>query len=828
MLNITDLFLCGGRTRPDIRYCLTDSPAPEFAWSLEGSDPCQRAFRIRVLRGDLLLWDTGRVSGPEQKAVYAGEPLPGGAPVTAELTVWDAEGEASLLRRSILYAGSPGEAQWIKAAEPSRTRAVYFRKEIRLADRPLEACLYVCGLGYHHVLVNGFAPDDSLLQPSHTNYAKTACFSVKPVAGLLKAGANSLTVIVAEGWRSNASDFTRQAVGDREPEFFGPVMLWARLEVLYPGGGREAFATDGSWTCSFGSIVSTGIFRGEDYDAGFSDVPKPAEVCPGPGGRLVPDILEPIRPVRELSPVCIFRREDGSAVLDFGENIAGVLRVPLGPMKKGQRIRVRYAEELREDGTLFREPLRGAAAEDTYTASGDGRDPALWQPLFTYHGFRYASLEGLKDCGGVKAVEVHSDLRNKTVFRCGSSLVNKIWEAAVRTDANNIHSIMTDCPQRDERMGWMNDATGRFTVSPYAFDTGRLFPKIVRDIRNEQRPEGQFTCCCPYYFGMLPADPVCSAYLTAVSETLMHTGDRGFVRRVIGDLEHWEDYLLSRSPGYITDYSWYGDWAGPSYACMGEEQPQNRHTEGILVSTGFSLYNCRLLESMARAAGLPWEKYAENGTRIRDAMLDRWYDGGAVFAGGSMGAQALALWLDILPEENRAAAAAYMAEDLRGRDHAITTGNQLTLVLLEMLCEYGFVDDAWAFLTREEYPSFGYMLQNEATTIWERYELKKDPGMNSHSHPMHANALRILYSRIAGLVPAAPGWERVRIKPCMPSSLLSCRLTADTVRGAVTVGWAKRFGRKILQVQLPPGVKGSVEFEGVKEDIGPGFRVFEV
>ncbi|MBR4749662.1 MAG: family 78 glycoside hydrolase catalytic domain [Abditibacteriota bacterium] len=829
MLRIKDLFLCGGRTRDDIRYCLTDSRRPRLSWSLEGDEAYQAAYQMRALQGGRVLWDTGRTDSRDQWADYSGEPLPTGKEVTVELTVWSPSGGVSVLRRNILCACCEPRADWIGIPEPTERRAVHFRRVIELRDAPACACLRVCGLGYHHVTINGAAPDDSVLEPSHSNYARTAYYSVKPVAGCLRKGSNCIEITVAEGWRDNMTDLNREATGGRPIEFMGPVMLWAQLEVSYADGSGDLFVTDSSWQYSFGSITYAGIFGGETWDA--SRLPEwgPVTPCDGPGGVLRPDILEPIRPVRLLRPVDITRPQKGICVLDFGENIAGVLRIPLPPLKAGQRIICRFAEELCEDGTLFTEPLRGAAATDTYVAAGDERDLGVWQPLFTYHGFRYASVEGLDDCSGIEAAEIHTDARNDTRFRCGSAVANSVWEALIRTDSNNIHSIMTDCPQRDERMGWMNDATGRFRVSPYAIDTGRLFPKILRDIRDEQRPEGQFTCCCPYYYGCLPADPVCSSFIVAAREALMHSGNDRLVREVMGDLDRWEDYLLSRSEDYIVDYSWYGDWAGPSFACVSEEDPHNVHTDGLMVSTGFSLYNCLLLEELARRTGLPRDKYAENARLIGDAMRRRWWnEAEARFGTGSMGSQALALFLGIAPPDRRAEAAGIMVRDLRDRHYRITTGNQLTALLMEMLCEYGYADDAWRFLTGEDYPSFGYMLQNEATTLWERYELKKDPGMNSHSHPMHGNALLVLYSRIAGLTPAEPGWRRVNVRPCLPKALLSCHLTADTCMGTVSVRWARRYGKKYLWIQLPPGVTGEAVFEGVEKELEPGFHMIEV
>jgi alpha-L-rhamnosidase len=247
-----------------------------------------------------------------------------------------------------------------------------------------------------------------------------------------------------------------------------------------------------------------------------------------------------------------------------------------------------------------------------------------------------------------------------------------------------------------------------------------------------------------------------------------------------------------------------------------------------VVSTGFSLYNCLLLRELAEKTGLPAEKYRDNAEKIKNAMLSRWWDEEkASFAGGGMGAQAFALWLGLIPKAKRAAAAENMALELRRRRCRITTGNQLTQPLMEMLFEYGYADDAWEFLCREEYPSFGYMLQNEATTVWERFELKKNCGMNSHNHPMHASSYRFLYAELCGLRPTEASWRRFTARPRIPDALLSASATVETPLGDVTLRWVKRYGELHLYLTVPCGATADAYLPwGEERTLSEGFHHF--
>ncbi len=855
MLKITSIQIDGATLGEGCRYCTIDTTNPVFGWAAASShdDNCQSACRITV-EADTLLWDSGWVEQKAQTLRYAGKALPAGIPLTLTVTIRDQHGEESDAYMTSFVSGvltdEERQGKWIGSVEPTNGRVLYFRRDFTLSEMPESACLYVCGLGYHHVTIDGLEVTDAKLEPAHANYHKLVYYTVHPdVTYLMQPGRNTIGVQVAEGWRTNQTKFLADMLfSSREIPFFGPSQLWAMLVLRFADGHTETIATDESWLVKFGPVVAASIYDGETYDARLADrawdqdgtepvgFAQAVEVAP-PCGVMRPMALEPIRPAGEYPAIEVTTPKPGMFVADFGQNIAGVLRMVLPEtLKPGQTIQVRFAEELEEDGTVYTAPLRDAKCTDTYIAAGDGRDEILWEPRFTYHGFRYAEITGLDYVApeDLTAVLWCTDLKNKSSFTCGSALINQIQKNVVMTEMDNMHSILTDCPQRDERFGWMNDATVRFEETPYNFHIGRMFPKIVRDIRAEQelKDSGSFTCCAPFYGGCYPADPVCSSYLIAAREAWMHTGNADILRESFDGFAAWEDFLLSRSENYIVNYSHYGDWAAPYYACVGQniDSVVNLGTPGTLMSTGYSYLNCKMLVEMANAIGLPDKAahYADLAEKIREAFLATWHDGNGKVCTGSEGAQAFALWLGILPEEVRQKAADILAEDLVARDYMFTTGNLCTRYMLDMLAKYGYVDTAWTLLHKETYPSYGYMIQNEATTVWERFELKKEPGMNSHNHPMYGSVGYFFYAWIAGVVPTSPAWETMRIAPVLPEGLCSAHAIVDTVKGPVTVRWSTRYDKKRLFVQVPFGAVAEIDFCGVKQTVGSGYHVITV
>jgi len=849
MFTIDRVYLDYGRIYPDKqRSHYTENEKPIISWSaLNGRKGAKmRAAQICfMMDSGEMLWDSGIVSTEDTFVRYGGTPLPEGKRVIFKLRIWDDENnESRVYEDYIYYAGlKKWEAGWIGRTAECEERAIRLRKRFRVDKKVMYARLYACGIGYHKLYLDGKLLDGAEMDPACTDYRHQCQYVFIPeLENGLPVGEHVLSARVAPGWRYNAGT---KDIFNVLAEFSGPQQMTAFLVLEYADGTRDVIETDESWEASRDAYAFASVFNGTRFDASMRsdrwmrpfgadcDGFEPAVVLPAPGGEMRPMMIPAVAEGKIRKPIAAWPVENKGVVLDFGQNIAGVLRIKLiGDLERGQEITLRHAEELTADGTPFYDTLRTARAMDVYIAAGGDNDSGYWQPEFTYHGFRYAIVEGMGteiDPDRVEAVELHTDLENDSSFRCGNALVTQIHNMCVETERGNMHSILTDCPQRDERLQWLNDATVRFEEIPYNFEIGRMFPKIVRDIQKSQNEEGAFGCTMPFVIGSIPADPVCSSFLVAGYEAMLHTGNIDIIREGYRGFCAWEECLLKHSDDYIVNYSYYGDWAGPAYACEEAEVARSGVTPGVYMSTGYSYLNCRLLARMAEWLGMGDEakRHREVAEKIRKAMIDKWYNAHeAVMATGSQAAQAFALWLDIIPEADRQRAADYMREDLVKNDYQFTTGNLCTKYMLQMLSKYGYHEDAWKIMTKETYPSFGYMLQQEATTIWERFELKENAGMNSHNHPMYASADHWMYSVLAGIVPLEPGWKRFRVAPVLPDALLSCQAIVDTIMGNLQVRWFRRYGKVILHVNVPFGCTAEICFNGQEHLVGSGFHVF--
>ena len=817
------------------REHVVEGPTIVLTWAAINDAPGARqvAYRVRLDCDGEKLLDTRWVQSGEQRCVID-KPLPKGPRIDWALTLRDDRGVESDEATGYFYIGDIGwTAPWIAPSWDDAHRPAYFRKKIRLRDAVCDARLYVCGLGYFSVSIDGEELGDYRLDPPVTDYTKTCQYVMFPdIAEWLEddedSGEAVITITVAAGWRQNEGKYL-----DRHdsPAFFGPIQLSAMLVIDYENGETETIQTDKTWQCGQGPVTRSHLFDGETYDARRRKITYgPVTLADAPGGAMRPMTIPPMNWTLPVKPVSISRLNEGWLV-DFGQNIAGVVSIDMPDnLMQGQTITVRHAERLKEDGTPYFDNLRGAKATDTYIAAGSGKDET-WEPQFVYHGFRYALVNGLDLTEAmISAVPVHTDLHSNSSFRCGSAVVNAVQDMVLRTERDNMHSILTDCPQRDERMGWMNDATVRFEETPYNFDATAMFRKICRDIADAQRPDGAIACTAPKVYGAWPADPVCSSFLVAGYMAWLHGGDLGVIREQFDNYARWEQCLLDHSDGYLVNYSYYGDWAGPAYACDSPEGAKSGVTPGEFMSSGYSLYNCRLLARFARLLGRDEDeaKYSDLAEKIAAAMLEKWYNRETkTFATGSMACQAFALWLDLAPEADRAAIAKALRNDLVAADYRFTTGNLCTKYLLDELARFGYVDEAYALVTREEYPSWGWMIQNEATTVWERFELKDNGGMNSYNHPMYGAVGAWFYSALAGLKPLEDGWKRFRVSPKLPKKLMSCQASVDTPRGMVNVRWVRRGGRAYMQLDVPFGCEADVSFGSVKATCQCGHHAFE-
>lgn len=814
MLEIDKLYIDGSL------FKVVDNDAPVFSWSVlsYGKDLYQKSFRLDLFeRGTSVLslepfWSAEKET-KEQSIKYDGPPLGEGKSYMAMLVVTDNLGRTSKhYSRTFVNGRLTWDAEWIAVTEDRKEAVVEFRHEFDVEKDIKECVLFVCGIGYHRAYVNGQVVMGGVLAPSVSNYNKTCYYEVLDVdLRNLRHGRNEISVIVGEGWRRiNTLQMGYTA------SFTGMPQLTAMMKLTFTDGSEEWIKTNDNWKWRFTPYVSCTIFGGSVYDErAFDTEDKDVLVVDPPGGIMRPDILEPINEQKTYRPKSIFCPEEGVYVIDFGQNIAGYCHIKLPAfMESGQEIVIRHAEELDENGNLYTAPLREAAQTDKFVSKGAIYEGQWFSPMFTYHGFRYVEVTGVEFLKkeDIYAVSIYNSIDKESFFTSGSPMLNQVHQNALMTERSNIHSLLTDCPQRDERMAWLNDATVRFQALPYCFNINRIFVKTIRDVINDQ-VDGMITCTAPFVYGQRPADPVCSSFLIAGLEHYMATGGTDILEEAYESFKAWEEYLLSRSDNYIVNYSYYGDWASPSYACMSEEFAVSKVTPGELMSTGYSYLNCKMLHEFALILDKEEdaEYFKEVMEKIKEAFVEKWFDKeSCIVAAGSHASQAFPLWLGIIPEEYRQKVCDVLRNDLVQNNYQFTTGNLCTRYMLEVLTQYGYVDDAYEIMTKETYPSIGYMIQNEATTVWERFELKKNPGMNSHNHPMYGSVYYWFYAYILGIKPSEKAFDVVDIKPYFPSKLLSAHGEVETIKGKISVRWANRYGNIHLYVTVPFGVTANV------------------
>jgi len=503
-------------------------------------------------------------------------------------------------------------------------------------------------------------------------------------------------------------------------------------------------------------------------------------------------------------------------VLDTGQNLSGWARLRVQG-KRGARVTLRFAESLYPDGTVNQENLRSARATDEYIAKGEGIE--TWEPSFTYHGFRYIQVEGYPGevtASDVEARFVRSDTRPTGEFECSSDLLNRIHRMVWWTEASNQHSIPTDCPQRDERMGWLNDLAARSEEAFYNFDMARFFAKFIADINDAQDPvTGAITDTAPYRWGSRPADPVSVCYLLFPWLLYQHYGDKKTMADHFSGMKSWVDYLTSRAKDGILQYSYYGDWAEP-LGGRTDESAVSVNTPGLLVSTAFYAYSAELLARMAGVLGKKGE--AAKYTALHDEIVaafnrEYWNEQTGGYGTNSEACNAIALYMHLVPEENIQRTIQALSNAVAAANDHPTTGNLCTKYLLETLAETGCEEQALRLATHTSYPSWGYMLKNGATTLWERWEKATGGGMNSHNHPMYGSVDSWLYKAAGGITLEADAvaFNHFAIRPRLVGGLTSTRARLLTVQGEVLSDWkVLPEGVFEIKVTVPAGCRAKV------------------
>ncbi len=779
-----------------------DVAKPRFSWIVEHPErgQAQSAYQVlvsadpRLETGDV--WDSGRVASPKcAQVAFAGEELDGGTAYFWKVRVWDRDGRESPWSAAARFeTGVFGQEFWSRGWITGKGQ---LRTEFPLQGRVRRARAYIAGLGYHELRVNGVRIGNRVLDPAWTTYDKRVLYETHDLAPFLRGGKNAVAVTLGHGWyKARALNF--------------------QLDVEMADGTAFRVASNNLWKTADGPVVEDSVYDGETYDArletpgwdrpGFDDKPwADAEEVKGPAGALSAQMMPGIQVVDTIVPLGMSSPRPGVYVFDMGQNISGWARLRVkGP--RGTDVRLRFAELLYPDGTLNRENLRSARAEDHYILRGGGEE--FWEPRFTYHGFRYvevAGFPGVPTLDSVRGRVVHTAVRPIGSFAASKDILNKLQRIVTWGQKTNLHGIPTDCDQRDERMGWMGDAQGTAEEALLNFDMAAFYTKFVRDIRDVQDEKGRVTDTVPHIWGSRPADPAWgTAYPLLCWYMYQYYGDTRILEENYAGLKKYVEFLKSTAEGGVLKWSHYGDWVAV------EKCP------GAIVSSFYYYYDVKVLADAARVLGKTQDAalYDKLAAEIRAAFNREFFDPKTGdYADGTQTANTLPLFLDIATDKERGRAWGRLFDDIVYKhDSHLTTGIIGTKYVMELLTRNGASDLAYDIAVKTDYPSWGYMIENGATTLWELWQKREGPSMNSHNHPMFGSVGSWLYKALAGIdqAPGSTGFDRILFRPQMVRDLTHAAGSTTTVRGEVACSWSRSDGEVRVEVTVPFGAEAEV------------------
>lgn len=717
--------------------------------------------------------------------------------------------------------------------------AAYFRREFDLAEKPARATLRVTGLGIVEPHLNGAVVGDEVLAPGWTSYRHRLVVSSHDVTDALVVGRNAVGAIVGQGWALGRLGWE----GKRNHYADRPAL---HLELVLEHDGRtEAVATGADFRAGTGGVRANGIYDGEEFDArlepdgwdrpGFDDSGWEAvEAFDWPLESLTEPVAEPIRRVEELAPVDVVTTPAGRTVVDFGQVVSGWVRFTVTG-EAGSAITLRHAEVM-TDGEIDVKTLRTARATDRYTLRGGG--PESWQPRFTFHGFRYVEVDGWPgalDPDSLRAVVVHSDMRRTGWLETSDPLLNRLHANAVWSMRDNFVGVPTDCPQRDERLGWTGDINAFAPTAAFLYDVRGVLGSWLRDLAAEQAEKGFVPWVVPDVLPY-PSSPTAlwsdvavnlpwALYREYGQESILvdaYDSMAAFTRQVAGLLD--DDGLWSG--GFQ-----FGDWLDPDAPT---DNPAGGKTDPHLVA---SAYLCRTTHRMAETARVLGREddaaeFTALADRVRAAFLAEHVSPNGRVTNESATAYALAISFDILDEAQKRRAGDRLAALVARSGYRISTGFAGTPLIADALSTTGHLDAAYLLLLERQCPSFLYPVTKGSTTIWERWDsIRPDgtlnpSGMTSLNHYALGAVVDWVHRVVGGLSAVEPGYRRMRVAPRPGGGLTSATLRHDTVHGEVRVSWEVADGAVTLAVQVPEGTTALVEPplhpDRVTEEVGPG------
>ncbi len=815
-----------------------DEPVPRFSWRLfDGRIGAgQTAWQLEVRVDGALFWDSGRVVSPESVLVpYAGPALRPHTRHAWRARVWDHQGkpvawsEPARFETGFLAPEKAWPAaKWIRLPLPeteSARPAPCLRKGFRLGAAPRSARLYVTARGLFEAHLNGERVGRDRLTPGWTDYRHRLEYLTYDVTARLVAGDNVLGAMLSDGWHSGSLGWVR------ERDNYGRAAFLAVLRIEEPDGAVRWIGTDETWQGRVGPILGADLYDGETYDArrelsGWAGPGRlrgkwePVTVVEPPAVPVTGKAFPPVRRVETLPARSRTEPEPGRHVFDFGQNLVGVVRLRLSA-PRGTRVVLRHAEMLEADGRLYVANLRGSRSTDVYVCRGGG--PEIFTPRFTFHGFRYAEISGLPKAPALEevAAEVwHTDLEKTGEFSCSDPLINQLQSNIRWSQRGNFLEVPTDCPQRDERLGWTGDAQVFAPTAAFNYDVSAFFRKWTRDLSDGQRASGAFPDVAPdVFFKLWPASEggnAAWAEAGIICPWVMYRkyGDTRILAENYPAMIRYLGYLAKTSAGLIRPDTSYGDWLAPDAV-----RPQWAPTPCDLIGTAYFAHAAALVGEIARVLGLPAaaRRHAALHRRVVAAFRRQYVTPEGRLAGDTQTAYLLALAFDLLPERLRPKVLGHLERALQRREHHLATGFVGTPLLCPVLARFGRADLAWRLIFNETYPSWLFPVRNGATTMWERWNSWTpdkgfgEVGMNSFNHYAYGAVGEWLYAAAGGIVELEPAFRRVLLRLEPAPRLDHAEASLECPYGRIRSAWRRAEGGCLAwKLELPPGTEGLV------------------
>jgi len=831
-----------------------DVRRPRLSWQLESSERgvVQASYEVRVAGSEEQLakgkpiWESGKqTSDASIQVEYGGPALESGKVYYWQVRVADNHGHLTGWSKTAhwemgLLEPVDWKAKWIapnlEEDETKSNPAPMLRREFSVKKKVERARLYATAMGLYEMELNGNRVGDEYFTPGWTSYDFRYQYQTYDVTGLLRNGTNCLGAMLGDGWFRG-----RIAWGGKRSGYGKKLALLAQLVIRYTDGTQEIVGTDEKWRASTGPILESDIYNGETYDArlektgwkeaGYDDKAwKSVTVMDAPKAKVVAQAGPAVKEIEEIQPAKILKTPAGDPVIDMGQNMVGWMRFRVNA-PAGTTVTLRHAEVLDSAGNFYTENLRSAQEKIRYTTKGQG--PEIYQPHFTFQGFRYVAVNGWP--GEVKpedftGVVVHSAMARTGTFESSSPLLNQLQHNIIWGQKGNFVDVPTDCPQRDERLGWTGDAQVFAGTASFNHDTAGFYTKWLKDVALDQQDDGAVPFVIP---NVLSHDTrkgeAASAGWADVAVILPWTvyqayGDKRILEEQYTSIKAWVEYMrhqAGESHLWTSGFS-FGDWL--AFATTKADYP-GATTDKDLIQTAYFAHSTALLAKTAKVLGKTEDaaEYESLEEKIKGAIQKEFVTPSGRLSSNTQTAYALALAFELLPETMRPEAAARLAADVRKFGH-LTTGFLGTPVLCQALSDYGYLDEAYLLLNRKEYPSWLYPVTKGATTIWERWDGAKpdgsfqNPSMNSFNHYAYGAIGDWMYRVVAGLEidEKQPGYKHILIQPRPGGGLTSAKASVETLYGHVESGWKLADGKMALHVEVPANTTATVRLPKAK------------